>query len=177
MFNFSKKTKGFTLIELLVVIAIIGILASIVLVGVNRTRMRARDTKRLSEMRQIVIALEMFNTNFNRYPGPTDGVSDSGECVGEAVSCGASDALEPLIDPYISEIPTDPKHNCTGATCGGANTYYYFYDPSNPECEPVLGFHLFEYGPMQATHGRKDTTTSDDVMDIANSEYVICLSR
>lgn len=40
----NRDEKGFTLIELLVVIAIIGILASIVLVNLNSTRKKAKDT-------------------------------------------------------------------------------------------------------------------------------------
>ncbi|MFH1713569.1 MAG: type II secretion system protein, partial [Patescibacteria group bacterium] len=51
------KQKGFTLIELLVVIAIIGMLSSIVLVSLNPARQKSRDAKRLSDMKQIVLAL------------------------------------------------------------------------------------------------------------------------
>lgn len=48
-----KKGDGFTLIELLVVIGIIGILSSIVFVSLARTRYKARDTRRRSEISQI----------------------------------------------------------------------------------------------------------------------------
>lgn len=50
--------KGFTLIELLVVIAVIGMLASIVLVSLGPTRAKARDSKRIAEVRQMGVALE-----------------------------------------------------------------------------------------------------------------------
>ena len=56
--------KGFTLVELLVVISIISILASIVIVGTNGARIRARDTRRLADVKSIQNALDLyFNAN------------------------------------------------------------------------------------------------------------------
>lgn len=65
-------SKGFTLIELLVVIAIIGILASIVLTSLGTARQKARDARRLSDLHQIKVALEMYATSNGRYPGSTN---------------------------------------------------------------------------------------------------------
>lgn len=60
--------RGFTLIELLVVIAIIGILASIVLVSLGGARAKGRDAKRVSELRQVKYALELYYEFNGRYP-------------------------------------------------------------------------------------------------------------
>ncbi len=56
---FNKKHRGFTLIELLVVIAIIGLLASIVVVSLGPSRAKSRDARRVADLRQINIAMEM----------------------------------------------------------------------------------------------------------------------
>ena len=52
--------RGFTLIELLIVIAIIGVLASIILASLQTARLKANDAKRLTEMDQVRIALELY---------------------------------------------------------------------------------------------------------------------
>lgn len=56
----AKKQSGFTLIELLVVIAIIGILSSVVLASLNSARVKARDARRVGDIKQIQVALELY---------------------------------------------------------------------------------------------------------------------
>ena len=66
MTNFVKASRkfGFTLIELLVVIAIIGILASVVLASLNTARQKGRDARRIADLKQVQLALELyFDTN------------------------------------------------------------------------------------------------------------------
>lgn len=114
LFN-RKNQPGFTLIELLVVITIIGLLATIVLVSLNTARMKARDTRRLADLRQVALALEMFyddNPNIG-YPG----ASGSNQW-GDADS-GMTKALQD--NHYISSVPHDP----------GTNTYQYWVAPDN----------------------------------------------
>jgi prepilin-type N-terminal cleavage/methylation domain-containing protein len=64
----KSKIKGFTLIELLVVIGIIAILASVVLLALNSARVKARDAKRIADVRQISTALEVYNNEWGGYP-------------------------------------------------------------------------------------------------------------
>ncbi len=89
----DKTMKGFTLIELLVVIAIIGILSSIVTVSLNAARQKARDVRRISDIRQLQMALQMYyNANDATYPAALEG------------------NLNPL---YISAVPMDPADGIT----------------------------------------------------------------
>ena len=59
---FMRNKKGFTLIELLVVIAIIGLLSSLAMVNLNSARAKARDARRLSDIKQLSTILEIQAT-------------------------------------------------------------------------------------------------------------------
>jgi general secretion pathway protein G len=88
-YSFPLK-RGFTLIELLVVIAIIGILSSVVLASLNSARQKGRDTRRVADIKQIQLALELYYDGAGTYP---DALSD-----------------ENLVDTgYISVVPADPS--------------------------------------------------------------------
>jgi len=56
----NKKEKGFTLIEMLVVVAVIGLLASLILVGLSSFRTRGRDTRRVADTKEIQNGLELY---------------------------------------------------------------------------------------------------------------------
>lgn len=63
------NNKGFTLIEMLVVVAIIGLLSSTILVGLSGARSKARDARRISDLRQIQTGLENYYVENNQsYP-------------------------------------------------------------------------------------------------------------
>jgi|SRR3989344_4976479 len=101
-----NKNRGFTLVELLVVIAIIGILASVVLVSLNNARQKARDARRIADIRQVSLALENYYDDNIAYPA----------------------ALSSLAPTYIAVVPTDPQtqavYNYNTASCPAANQEY-----------------------------------------------------
>ena len=78
-----RKQKGFTLIELLVVIAIIGLLSTLAVVALNNARQKARDARRVSDIKQIQTALELYYNDEGGYPaslttsliGPKSGIT------------------------------------------------------------------------------------------------------
>jgi prepilin-type N-terminal cleavage/methylation domain-containing protein len=63
------RTKtGFTLVELLVIVAIIGILSTIVIVSLVQARKKARTIAVISEVKQLVNALELYYSKYGHYP-------------------------------------------------------------------------------------------------------------
>jgi len=64
-----KKSKGFTLIELMVVIAIIAILALLASALFRTAQLRARDSRRTSDLKAIQKVLEQnYDALTNTYP-------------------------------------------------------------------------------------------------------------
>ncbi|PIP73984.1 MAG: hypothetical protein COW88_00205 [Candidatus Lloydbacteria bacterium CG22_combo_CG10-13_8_21_14_all_47_15] len=116
--QYRNTKKGFTLIELLVVIAIIGILSSVVLASLNSAREKSRDAKRVSDIKQLQLALELYFDANGEYP----------------------DATSKLAPTFIPQIPTDPLASAAypynsytsktigaGADCDEASETCIFY--------------------------------------------------
>jgi type II secretion system protein G len=95
-----KFKSGFTLIELLVVIAIIGLLASVVIASLNPARAKARDERRISDMKQIQLALELYYDTNGIYPNMLAYVSPT-------VDVAWSTSLASALSPYLSILPKE----------------------------------------------------------------------
>lgn len=63
-----QRQKAFTLIELLVVIAIIGLLSTIVLISINKARMKGKIAQAVSNARALKIATEFYYNDIGFYP-------------------------------------------------------------------------------------------------------------
>lgn len=66
--NGLKGRSGFTLIEMLVVIGIIGVLASLVLVGLGGARRAGADAKKIANLNQVRNSLELYYLKNGGYP-------------------------------------------------------------------------------------------------------------
>lgn len=67
------NNEGFTLIEMLVVVAIVGLLSAVVVVGLTGAREKARDSRRIADIRQIQNDLELKYSSSSGYPSPVNG--------------------------------------------------------------------------------------------------------
>jgi type II secretion system protein G len=127
----NKNNKGFTLIELLVVIVIIGLLATVVLLGLNGARQKARDSKRVEDMNQVSKALEIFFNDANAYPtGSADGLTSADNTILGSVELTALTAGGQLVfftPTYLRTLPTAPIP-ADSATCNNNNNYLYNVD-------------------------------------------------
>lgn len=118
----NKNKAGFTLIELLVVIAIIGLLASVVLLALNSARAKARDAKRLADIRQIASAFELYFNDASAYPTGTASVATGGNVLG---TINTVVGLTPTYIGLVPAAPTPQDGSCAGTAAKGSNNYWY----------------------------------------------------
>ena len=64
----KSNKKGFTLIELLIVIAIIALLATLAIISLTTAQRKARDTKRLADLKEVQTTIELFYSDNSSYP-------------------------------------------------------------------------------------------------------------
>ena len=124
--------KGFTLIELLVVIAIIALLSTLSVVALNSARVKSRDARRLSDIKQIRTALEMYFDNHQLYPSSSDGVLlGAGD-----FACLNSDGWKTAGctgTVYMQNVPQDPKPS---------TNHKYAYTPLNDRTSYQIVYRL-----------------------------------
>ncbi|MCX6796669.1 MAG: four helix bundle protein [Candidatus Falkowbacteria bacterium] len=131
---FNKK--GFTLIELLVVIAIIGLLSTLAVVSLNSARIKDRDARRQSDLKQISTAMELYYSQNNAYPafgacGSAGNIIALDNAAAPIASnlCPAANGIKDTTNTYLQIVPTDPSPTA------GAGGHFYRYHTA--EADPV----------------------------------------
>ncbi len=145
------NTRGFTLIELLVVIAILGILGAILFVTIGGSPQQgARDSRRISDIGNMQLALELYNTDNEQYPGSLSG----------------------LTPDYIGGVPADPQDGDSGCGNGSFNSgnYGYVYGTNGDNSGYTLGACL-EDDSAEALN--TDTDTDSNGVSCADPVYCV----
>ncbi|MBT9171369.1 MAG: Type II secretion system protein G [Actinobacteria bacterium] len=114
--------KGFTLIEILVVVAIVGLLSSVVLVGLGPFRARGRDARRIADLRQTQNALELYFVRNGLYPNSINWPGLTSALIGARIG--------------VNSIPNDPTSGWNYGYCRAAPGNYvlgaHLEDTNNP---------------------------------------------
>ncbi len=113
-----KHKNGFTLIEILVVISILAGFITMLVPNFMAARIKSRDSKRKSDLRQIQKALELYRQDQIPQVYPTDLPS----------ACEAWKNADSSV-VYMNSVPGDPMTSCASST--GQTSYYYLRDPSD----------------------------------------------
>ena len=152
--NMTAKRMGFTLVELLVVIAIIGLLSSIVVASLNSARAKARDARRIADLKEIQKAIEFYYDSNNQYPQPAQGWGNwSGHCPSYG---NRDDYILGLVPTYIPALPRDPRYD------DGSQCYLYRSDGNNY---------------MLITHGTMETLAGGDPSASGNPPHIQAIDR
>ncbi len=107
-----KKQKGFSLIELLIVVAIMGILAAVVLSSLGTAREKARDARRLEDVKDMVKLLVIESDTGNvALTGCTAADSLFSACTGPGDISFFSDYNDP-------SLSTTPCSSASTGACG-----------------------------------------------------------
>ncbi|KKS42724.1 MAG: hypothetical protein UV05_C0037G0004 [candidate division CPR1 bacterium GW2011_GWA2_42_17] len=165
MKSLTLNKKGFTLIELLVVLLIIGLLATISVVALGTARAKGRDTRRLTDVKGIQNALELYFLDSNAYP-----VVASATVLGVPASTGRLDnggfvasTGNPTGSPvYMVKVPTNPTPNGASYTYTSTAADNVTACTSSPCASYTLTFNL-ESGAGGYTSGAHTATPPDVV--------------
>ena len=143
MISKLNKKNGFTLVEILVVIAVVGILSILAVVALNNAREKSRDAKRISDIRQIQTALQLYFNDNNAYPISAAGTTLGGTGAGTLSSTnGFSDTAAGTT--YMNLIPSN-------SSPGGASYIYTSVDGSTYSITFVLEGRAGELAPGSRT--------------------------
>lgn len=145
------KQTGFTIIELLVVIALIGILSSLVFIGVGKSQMRGRDTERAADIDTIHAQLEEYYTDKNGYPNTINSTILPNLPPGALVDPKGTSIsiLSPVASQAAAQSTTNPTGSpdyvyipyptgCGATNCRGYILKSFIENPTLPMTNPYV---------------------------------------
>lgn len=106
-----KNKNGFTFVEILVTISILVILISISVFAFRSTGADSRNTKRVNDIKQIQVALDMYRKESGSYP--------------QTITIGGELKNTTTGTVFLKKIPNNPSPEDDG-TCADQN-YQYSY--------------------------------------------------
>ncbi len=145
----KNQKHGFTLVELLVTIGIIGILATVTVVSVGSARAKARDAKRVSEVRAIQTALAVYENEKSKFPDSGAAILILGSTQGSySVLCDTDAGFQTdktgCAAYFMERVPGDPLSKPGSA-------YEYKYSSSDDKQSYTIFFKLeTKFGSLDA---------------------------
>jgi general secretion pathway protein G len=143
-----KKQSGFTIVELLIVIVVIGILAAITIVAYNGIQSKARDTARITKVKDIAKAIELYYADNGKYPPILDGQGRESTCGSQTDNWGHCDRNKILSDSVAPYMKIDPT-SLSDATQGN---YWYWYTSQDSDNYQTYGLMVF----LESNGGQND---------------------
>ena len=144
-----KKQKGFTLIELLVVIGIIGLLATLAVVAFGSAQVKARDSKRVADVRTVVATMA---TAYQDWPNGTLCLGPAGTAplsgftlvsnlvIKSGAACGGSDVTATYVNMASLKDPRNAGTGCLAVPPGAAEKCDYTVPSTATLASFTVGF-------------------------------------
>jgi prepilin-type N-terminal cleavage/methylation domain-containing protein len=161
----TSFSHGFTLIELLVVIAIIGILSSVVLVSVSGSQKKGRDGRRVSDIKQIQLALSLYYEANTDYPAGTTQTTSFATILGSTIA-----------PSFISVLPNDPT---------SGKSYGYVAQPGGCDNNGTICSGYVLAAQLETNNPALDTsyktaqtiTVNGAAADCSTTQYLYCVKE
>ncbi|MFN6398688.1 MAG: DUF1559 domain-containing protein [Planctomycetota bacterium] len=199
----KSARQGFTLVELLVVIAIIGILVGLLLPAVQAAREAARRMSCGSNIRQIALALQNYESAYKRFPMSVNYGSARGrqqfhayhhtwlaailpQMEGSTISSNTNYNLrvwgQPIVSSRVANLlcPSDSnvekvfaQHNIAPTSYAGSQGFHWWPDAAVGNWAPWGGLGFANLGDMSGLFATSRANQMRDITDGTSGTVVV----